>query len=151
MISDNLQKLRAPAIGLIIAGSLNGVSGLIAVLSGLMRLTGLAGRETLPMDQAERMGYMVGTIVPYVISLLSVVMAPVIIYGAIRMMHGKQPGLAKIAAILVILPVTSCCFLIGIPMGIWSLIVLAKPEVKAVFAGEAPDISIYPPQPPQNW
>lgn len=151
MISDNLQKLRAPAIGLIIAGSVNGVSGLIAVLSGLMRLTGLAGKETLPMDQAERMGYMVGTIVPYGVSLLSVLMAPVIIFGAVRMMHGKQRGLAKIASILAIIPVTSCCFLIGIPMGIWSLIVLAKPEVKAVFDGQVSDVHIYPPQPPRNW
>lgn len=138
MIIDNRQKLRAPAIGLIIAGSLNGMTGLLALLSGLFRLTGIAGKETLPSDQAERMGFMIGTIGSYIVALLSLILAPVIIYGAVQMMQGKKPGLAKIAAILAIIPVTSCCFLIGIPMGIWSLVVLAKPEVKAIFSGEAP-------------
>lgn len=151
MMIDNLQKLRAPAIGLIVAGSLNGITGLIALLSGLFRLTGIAGKETLPSDQAERMGFMVGTIVPYMIAFLSVVLAPVIIYGATQMMQGKKPGLAKIAAILAIFPATSCCFLIGIPMGIWGLIVLAKPEVKAIFSGQAPGGTGPPPPPPQNW
>jgi hypothetical protein len=133
MITDNRQKLRAPAIGLIITGSLNGITGLLAILSGLFRLTGIAGKETLPADQAEKMGFMIGTVGSYIVSLLSLLLAPVIIYGAVRMMQGKKPGLAKIAAILAIIPVTSCCFLIGIPMGIWSLVVLAKPEVKALF------------------
>jgi hypothetical protein len=133
MIVDDRQKLRAPAIGLIIAGSLNGMTGLLALLSGLFRLTGIAGKESLPSDQAEKMGFMIGTIVPYMIAFLSLALAPVIIYGAVQMIQGKKAGLAKIAAILAIVPATSCCFLIGIPMGIWSLVVLAKPEVKAVF------------------
>jgi hypothetical protein len=151
MIVDNRQKLRAPAIGLIIAGSLNGVTGLLALLSGLFRLTGIAGKETLPSDQAEKMGFMIGTIGSYIVSLLSLVLAPVIIYGAVQMMQGKKPGLAKIAATLAIVPVTSCCFLIGIPIGMWSLVVLAQPEVKAIFSGEAPDSIDRPPPPPRNW
>ena len=151
MIVDNRQKLRAPAIGLIVAGSLNAVIGLLALLGGLFRLSGIAGKETLPSDQAEKMGFMVGTIGSYIVSLLSLVLAPVIIYGAVRMMQGRKRGLAKIAAILAMVPVTSCCFLIGIPIGIWSLIVLAKPGVQAVFEGEWPEGIGYPPGPPQNW
>jgi hypothetical protein len=151
MIIDNLQKLRAPAIGLIIAGSLSGVTGLLALLGGLFRLSGIGGKEALPADQAEKVGFMIGTVGTYVVALLSVVLAPIVIYGAVQMMQGKKHGLAKISAILSIIPVTSCCFLIGIPMGIWSLIVLAKPEVKAVFDGTGPDGMGYPPQPPQNW
>lgn len=151
MMNDNIQKLRAPAIGLIIAGSLNGVIGLLALLGGLFRLTGVGGKETLPADQAERMGFMVGTIGTYIVAFLSVVLAPVIIYGATQMMKGEKPGLAKAAAILAILPLTSCCFLVGLPMGIWGLIVLAKPEVKAIFEGQVTGANIYPPQPPRNW
>jgi hypothetical protein len=147
---DNRQKLQGPAIGLIIAGSLNGISGLFAILSGLFRLTGIAGRETLPSDQAERMGFMIGMIGSYIVSLLSLLLAPAIIYGAVQMLQGKKPGLARIAAVLAIIPVTSCCFLIGMPMGIWSLVVLAKPEVKAIFSGEAPNGTGYPPPPSQN-
>jgi hypothetical protein len=151
MMIDNRQKLRAPAIGLIVAGSLNGITGLLALLSGLFRLTGIGGKETLPSDQAEKMGFMIGTIGSYIVALLSLLLAPVIIYGAVQMMQGKKPGLAKIAAIAAMIPVTSCCFLIGIPIGIWSLVVLAKPEVKAIFTGEATDGIGHPPPPPQNW
>ena len=132
MIIDNRQKLRAPAIGLVVAGSLNGITGLFAILSGLFRLTGIAGRETLPSDQAERMGFMIGTI-----GLHRRAAEP----GPGAGDHlwrgpndaGKETRVAKIAAILAMIPVTSCCFLLGIPVGIWSLVVLAKPEVKALF------------------
>jgi len=127
------------------------MTGLLALLSGLFRLTGIGGKETLPSDQAEKMGFMIGTIGSYIVSLLSLALAPVIIYGAVQMMQGKKPGLAKIAAILAMIPVTSCCFLIGIPVGIWSLVVLAKPEVKAIFSGETSGDIGYPPPPPQNW
>lgn len=151
MMNDGIQKLRAPAIGLIIAGSLNGITGLLALLGGLFRLSGIAGKETLPTEQAEKMGYLVGTVGTYIVALLSLVLAPVVIYGAVQMMQGKKPGLAKASAILAMLPVTACCFLVGIPIGIWGLIVLAKPEVKAVFAGESAGGHIYPPQPPRNW
>lgn len=151
MMNDGLQKLRAPAIGLIIAGSLNGITGLLALLGGLFRLSGVGGKETLPTEQAEKMGFMVGTVGTYIFALLSLMLAPVIIYGAVQMMQGRKPGLAKISSIMAMLPVTACCFLIGIPIGIWCLIVLAKPEVKAVFAGEVAGVHIYPPQPPRNW
>jgi len=43
MNNDVLQKLKAPSIALIIAGSLNGVIGLMALLGGLLRLSGITG------------------------------------------------------------------------------------------------------------
>ena len=153
MMIDNLQKLRGPAIGLIIAGSLNGMIGLLALLGGLMRLSGIDGRESLPVEDAERIGYMTSTVVTYAMSLLSLLLAPVIIYGAVQMMKGKNYRAARIAAILVIIPFTSCCFLVGIPMGTWTwaLVIPGKPEVKAAFSGNASVGNHYPPQPPQNW
>jgi hypothetical protein len=59
--------------------------------------------------------------------------------------------MAKAAAILSIVPLTSCCFLTGIPIGIWGLVILGKPEIKALFRGEMPGGNFYPPQPSQNW
>ena len=151
MTIDDLQKLRGPAIALIIAGSLNGMIGLLALLGGLIRLSGLGGGESLPVDDAERIGYMTSTVVTYAMSLLSLLLAPVIIYGAVKMMNAKNYRAARIASILVIIPFTSCCFLVGIPMGIWALVILGKPEVKAAFYSDASLLNNYPPQPPQNW
>ena len=147
---DNLQKLRAPAICLIIAASLNAMIGLLALLGGLLRLSRMRGSEALPVDEAERLGYVTSTVVGYGSSLLSLLLAPLIIYGAIQMMKAKNYKVALTAAILVIVPFTSCCFLVGIPIGIWSLVILIKPEVKEAFSGETSGGVIYPPQPPQN-
>jgi len=41
--------------------------------------------------------------------------------------------LAMVASILAMVPCIGACCLIGIPIGIWSLVVLMKPEVKAAF------------------
>ena len=41
MMIDALQKLRAPAIALIMVDILNGMTGLLSVLDGLLRLSGI--------------------------------------------------------------------------------------------------------------
>jgi hypothetical protein len=151
MMIDHLQKLRPPGIALILAGCLNGMIGLLALLGGLFRLSGIRGSETLPVNEAERLGYLTSTVITYGASLLSVLVAPVIIYAAVQMMRGKNYKMARTAAILTIIPFTSCCFLIGIPIGIWTLVVLSKPDVKAVFNSGARFGNISPPGPPQSW
>lgn len=148
---DHLERLRAPATALIIAASLNGVIGLLALLGGLVRLSGLSGSEQLPANEAERIGYVSSTVITYGISLLSLLLAPFVIYGAVQMMRGKNYKTARVAAIVAMNPFTSCCFLVSIPMGIWAMILLGKPEIKAVFTGDAADRNILPPQPPQTW
>ena len=42
-------------------------------------------------------------------------------------------GMVMTATILSMLPCTSSCCCLGLPLGIWILIVLAKPEVKSAF------------------
>ena len=68
-----------------------------------------------------------------VVGLLVLIVAPVIIYGALQMMKLKSHGLAMASSILAMIPCISCC-LIGLPIGIWSVIVLSKPEVKSAFS-----------------
>ena len=124
--------LKGPAIGLIVTGGLNALVGLLVVLSGLARLV-VSGQTEQIADDAERLGYVVGTVFGYGIGALSLVVAPVIIAGGVAMLRGRSLKLARSAAILALLPVTSCCFLVGLPFGIWALIVLKKPEVEAFF------------------
>jgi len=63
---------------------------------------------------------------------LSLVANIVILIGAIKMRKCQSYGLAMTASILCILCDWSCCCL-GLGAGIWSLVVLSKPEVKAAF------------------
>lgn len=66
-------------------------------------------------------------------SLIGLLIAGLIIYAAIEMRNLRQWALAMAASILAMVPCISPCCLIGLPMGIWSLIVLLKPEIKAAF------------------
>lgn len=146
MTNDIKSRLNPPAIGLIVVGSLNAVIGVLSLLSGLLRLLGISGGSALPADEAERAGFYVGTFIVYGSGLLALIAAPVVIYGAVQMLKGRKIGLAKTSAILAIVPLTSCCFLLGIPIGIWALIVMSKPDVRAFFnnAGAPPNFNSPP-------
>jgi hypothetical protein len=56
----------------------------------------------------------------------------VLIVGGWQMMRLRWYGLAIIAAIVALLP-CSVSWLIGLPIGIWALVVLNKPEVREAF------------------
>ena len=137
-----------PAVWLIITGALNAALGLFCVISGLIQITNPANRP-VAVSEAERLGYYTGQFVLISVFLLGLVSAPVIIYGAVKMFNGSSYGWAKAASILAIIPFTSCCFLIGAPIGIWALVVLSRPEVKMFFGRGGANYQ--PPPPPQYY
>ena len=145
-MNDTLNKLKAPAIGLIIAGAFNAVSGLYFLVSVLIQYSRGALDRTFS-EEAEQFGFYIGFWGTAVLGVLGFLVAPIVIYGAIQMMRGRSFSLARTAAILAVIPLTSCCFIIGIPFGIWALVVLAQPDVKALFRGEVSQPQFYPPQP----
>ena len=56
-----------------------------------------------------------------------------VIVGALKMLRLQSWGLAMTAAILIMLPCSGCCCLLGLPVGIWALVTLNKPEIKGAF------------------
>jgi hypothetical protein len=125
------QGLKGPAIGLIVIGGLNALLAILLLLSGLVRL--ISGPSKQISDDAERLGYVTGTLFGYLVAALSLFVAPVIIAGGVAMLRGKSLMLARSAAILAMIPVTSCCCIGGIPIGIWALQSLRKPGIAAYF------------------
>ena len=65
--------------------------------------------------------------------LLLLISAAFVLFGAIKMKNKTDYGVAKAAAIVAIIPFVSPCCLIGIPFGIWAVVVLNKPHVRAAF------------------
>jgi predicted Ser/Thr protein kinase len=61
------------------------------------------------------------------------VSGPLIILGASNMLNLRSRSLAVTGAILAMIPCTPC-FIIGLPVGIWALVVLMDPEVREAFA-----------------
>ena len=79
--------------------------------------------------EAAAMGNYMGMGFDWVAIFLQVV----VIAGAFQMLKGRNFGLAMAAAIISVIPCCSSCCIIGIPFGIWALIVLNDPQVKASF------------------
>jgi len=66
-------------------------------------------------------------------TVLSLALDIAILVGGLRMHSLRGRTLATVGAICAIIPANSCCCL-GIPVGIWALVVLFDPNVKAAFA-----------------
>jgi hypothetical protein len=52
--------------------------------------------------------------------------------GAYQMLNLRNYGVAMASAIVAMLPCSGCC-LLGLPFGIWALVVLNKQEVREAF------------------
>jgi len=129
------QLVSGPATALLVTGI---VCLILSILGLIANLTG-AGFQPPPgeippeMEQFfEAMKHFQGP-VAVVTSILSIAISGLIMYAGQRMRLLRSYTLVVTAAILAIVPCISPCCCIGIPVGIWVLVILFKPEVKAAF------------------
>jgi len=129
----NRGKVTAPAVGLMIAAGWKLVSALIALLF-------LSGHVAIPW-----LGQMLGTfgigsffgLASISVVLIKVVPALLILYGAFQMLELRSYAWSVAAGIISIV----ACSLIGLPMGIWALVILSLADVRAAFgANNAPPV-----------
>jgi len=64
---------------------------------------------------------------------VGLVLSIIVLVGAIKMKNLENYGLAMAASIIAMIPCISPCCLLGLPFGIWSLVVLSDPAVKSSF------------------
>jgi len=132
---DAASQLQGPAIGLLVVGILD----LLGEIAGLvMNMLGL-GLQTLAAQNNPAVGQMPVFLlqggIGIAVNAVGIVVCSLIVLGAVKMLKLKSYGMAMASAVMVMLPcVTPClCCVLGIPFGIWALVVLSKPEVKAAF------------------
>tara|TARA_B100001971_G_C18121306_1_gene499573 strand:- start:217 stop:837 length:621 start_codon:yes stop_codon:yes gene_type:complete len=101
---------------------------LIAILVG-GSAAGIFGNLP-PEAQAELAIEGVANIIQYTLALIS---NTAILIGAIKMKNMRSYSWAMAASILCILSGCGCCCPLGPGAGIWAIVVLSKPEVKAAF------------------
>jgi hypothetical protein len=65
-------------------------------------------------------------------SLFAVVNVMILV-GTVQMLRMRSWGLAMTATILAMVNIGTCCCVVGLPFGIWSLVVLLDANVKASF------------------
>jgi hypothetical protein len=112
----------APGLSLATLGGLS----FFMMLVGFARVFGKGG--ALSTDDADLLG-----VVPLGLPLLGGLLMTV---AGIQMARNRSYGLAIAGAVLAIIPVTNACCGISAGVGIWSLVVLRRADVKAVFAAE---------------
>jgi hypothetical protein len=127
-------RVKGPAIGLIVIGAIGALMCLAGIFAqGAMESLYKAAHvpdETLRQMQEMRAGMLFNVIV----ALIGVAGSAFVIYGGVQMMNLRGRTMAIVASILVMIPCfTSCCCIVGIPVGIWALVVLFNDEVKAAF------------------
>jgi len=139
-------KVQVPAILLIVTGVLSILVSLYLAGSGAVTLfapglvTGMQTPEQkAQMEKAKQQGVnpdsiFAGVGIGYIAwGLLGLIGSAVIIFSGVKMMGLSSYGLAMAGSVMAMIPCTSPCCIVGLVAGIWSLVVLMNPEVKASF------------------
>jgi glucose-6-phosphate-specific signal transduction histidine kinase len=112
-----LARLRGPSLGLLLLAGMWSVGLIHSLIVIVLLLSG-----THEISQV------------HVIQSLCVLPSCFIVYGAWCMRRGRRYRLALAAAVLASIPVLSPCIWMGIPFGVWALVVLRRPGVRAAFS-----------------
>lgn len=120
------EQVKLPAIFLLVSAALSAGVRLLFVILNVIGL-GLDSLSNTPMS-----GMVAGTF-GLVISIVSLGVALFMGFGALKMKNLDNWALAIAASIVALVPYVSPCCCISLPFGIWAIIVLVKPEIRAAF------------------
>jgi hypothetical protein len=130
------QKVIGPAIGLIVTASLGILFGLFRLVlnlvgAGLSTMNSIPGADQNP--EVQRMAVLLGGAVGAVVFIITILLWGFVLYGALKMKKLESFGVCVAASIIAMIPCTCPCCLLGLPMGIWALVVLNQPDVRPHF------------------
>lgn len=134
--SDPASEVRGPAIGTLVTGVLGALMSLIGLV---MNLAGMNKTQEVPPGFPEQYRQMFESYMKFVeqygsvSNVLVLALSVVTILAGVRMMQLRSYGLVMTGVILSMIPCCSGCCCLGIPFGIWALVVLNRPSVKASF------------------
>jgi hypothetical protein len=139
VVGDPLERARkvvnAPGITLIVLGAIGILVALVSIPINLAH-GGMMQVPPLPDENMRRMfegwmQFMKKAAIP--LNIFSMIWNAVILFGGIKMRKLQSRGLVMTAAILAVIPCFNPCCLIWMPLGIWALVALNNPDVKASF------------------
>jgi hypothetical protein len=128
-----MQKVNGPAIGLM---AMAGIGILFQLLSLLMRLLG-TGFTMANMgggaEGSEQLAAMMSGTLGVIAGILGILIGGFIIFAGMKMRQLQSWPMAIAASVVAMLPCLSPCCCLGLPIGIWALVVLFDANVKASF------------------
>ena len=131
-LSSAQTRVTPPAIGLLAVGLLNLLPLVLLAITLLVRVIFYARAPGLPSNSGQMIVFawlpvLFGLGIGFLLACASVL----ILFGAMRMMRLRNHGLAVTSSILAML--TPPGLVLGLPFGIWSLVVLNRREVREAF------------------
>lgn len=128
--SDASRQVSGPATGLLVTGIIGVFFAGLGLIGSIVGM-GIAPffREEIPERYAEFWEGSLGA----ASFVVEIVVAAFIIYAALKMKDLKQWELSLAASVVAMIPCVSPCCIIGLPIGIWAVVVLLRPEVKEAF------------------
>ena len=123
-------RVSGPAIWLIVTGAVGIPVKLLGIFGSLITIgvidlgMGLFGDDPFMMVSGG---------VGLALDALGLILCFVVIAGAVKMKNLEHYGFAMAAAIIAMIPRVSPCCLLGLPFGIWAIVVLSEGPVKAAF------------------
>ena len=143
------RRVKGPATGLIVLAGLsiawelfNLLGTALGFMAGIMeKVVEMMPPETPPEVRQALLGNAGNAgslILTYVFGVIALGVYAFVLYGALQMLKLRSWVLAVAASIVAMVPcIGSCCCFVGLPLGIWSLVVLMNRDVKAAFASIA--------------
>jgi hypothetical protein len=129
-----LQLVKGPAIGLKVTAILGLVMVVVGLVFNVMTLNGFhIGPQQMYDPQMQKLIGTLGGSLGIVQNIIGGIVGVVVLLGAAKMQQLRSYQFALTASIVAMVPCISPCCLFGLPLGIWALVVLNKPEVKSQF------------------
>jgi hypothetical protein len=113
---------KGPGIALLVVGVLGLLMGLFYVVQAIHGRPMLGG----PNQDVDNPAVL------WVIAGVSLLWGAIVTLGGVKLMQLQSYGSVMVAVIFAMLPCNPCC-LPGIPIAIWALVVMARPDVKRAF------------------
>lgn len=130
--SEAKDLISGPATALLVVGIIDIALGLLGIVLRMLGIGFLAMGGPQGRRGGADPGVMAGLVSGILFGVAAIILGSLITLGASKMKNLNSYGLAMTACILAMIPCINCCIL-GLPFGIWALVVLNKPEVKDAF------------------
>jgi hypothetical protein len=125
-------KVVAPAIALMVVGILGLAFSLLNVVVAIIQPVQPIdpnAPEFIQEIQRQSAGPLAA-----VLQSVFLIVNTLIIFGALKMMKLRSWGWAMTSTVLAMVNVGTCCCVVGLPIGIWSVVILSMEDVKQAFA-----------------
>ena len=119
-----------------ILGIVAGVGGLVLAVAMGMHIAKNPAQAKRDFNAPNEEDLVVNVVVIGVASLMSIPFGALIAYGAVKMGRLESHGWAMTSAVLSITSILycTCCLVTGVPLGIWAIVAMNNPDVRAAFA-----------------